>query len=134
MKSIIFIAALLSTAVLTYLYLDWGVLQILGAGLVVLVVYDLDGNGPVWRRTLMAFLAFAFMVAAHFVVTDSVIYSAELVGAVLLFLVSIGSVIGMLKHKPSDGSTLTAYFLGLIICAPLGFFFMYQGLTGLGYA
>jgi len=123
----------LGVAVATYMYLDWGILQILGAGLVVLVVYDLDEQGPVWRKAFTAFLAFAFMVAAHFVVTDSVIYSAELVGAGLLLLASIGFVFGMLKHKPGDGSTLTVFFLGLIICAPLGFFFLHQGLAGLGY-
>ncbi len=133
MKNFIIAALGLATAGATYLYLEWSVWQIIGAGLVLSVVFTIDERAPMWRRVLSTLFVFSLMVLAHFFVTDNVIYWGELVFAAFLFLMAILSLFGMMSHKPGDGSTLTAYFLGLIVCIPLGFLFLYQGLESLGY-
>ncbi|BCN92865.1 hypothetical protein THMIRHAM_06500 [Thiomicrorhabdus immobilis] len=130
-----FIVALLVlvSAVATYKYLDWGVLQIIGVAFVVALVYEIDEKGAVWRKTLWSSLAFSAMVLAHFWITDNSVYWIEVAGSVLLFMLAVALLFGILGHKPGDGSVLTVYFLGLVIIVPIAGILMYKGLAGVGY-
>ncbi len=129
---LVFILGLV-TAVATYVYLDWSIWQIFGVLFVVSFAYIADEEGPKWRQTLWAVLAFSLMVLAHFVVSDNILYWGELLLSAIFFLIAISALLALMNSKPGDGSVLTAYFLGLILCVPLGFLFLYQGLVGLGY-
>lgn len=133
MKNQVFISLGVTTAAATYIYLGWTIWQIIGAGLVLSAVFFIDERGPLWRRVLSALFVFSLMVLAHFFVTDTIFYWGELLLSAIFFLLAILSLFGAMSHKPGDGSTLTAYMLGLIICIPLGFLFLYQGLENLGY-
>jgi hypothetical protein len=133
MKNQILIFLGLATAAATYIYLDWTVWQIIGAAVVVMFASIVDEKGPKWRQTIWGMLAFLSMVLAHFVVTDTVIYWGELLLSAIFFLLAVSAIFALMNSKPGDGSVGTAYFLGLIICIPLGFWFLYQGLENLGY-
>ena len=133
MKELTLLGLWLATAVVSYIYLDWGVLQIIGVTFVVLFVNVADEKGPVWRRTLWSLFALVLMVLAHFIMTDDIVYWIELIGSTLLFLISVGLVLELMNSKPGDGSVLTVYVLGLIICVPIAGLLLYKGLSGLGY-
>ena len=117
----------------TYVYLDWGILQILGVAFVLLTVATIDENGPAWRRGLFVALTFSILVLGHFVVDDNLMSWGALILASVLFFICITFISEIFKFKPGDGSVLTAYVLGLIIIFPIAIFFLYQGMTGLGY-
>lgn len=133
MKNLIFAFLGLATAVASYIYLDWGVLQIIGVMLVVLFAFEADEKGPMWRKTLWSLLVLSLMILAHFFMTDDVIYWIELVGSALLFLISVGLIFALINPEHGAGSVLTFYALGVIICVPIAVLLLYKGLSGLGY-
>ncbi len=133
MKNQIFALLGLATAAATYIYLDWTIWQIIGAGIILSVVFTALETEPMWRRVLGTLFVFSLMVLGHFFVTDTVLYWGELLLSAIFFLLAISSLFGAMSHKPGDGSTLTGYMLGLIVCILLGFWFLYQGLESLGY-
>lgn len=118
---------------LTYVYLDWGILQIIGVMLVLAVVYELDEKGPKWRKLTWTMTAFGLMVMAHFFMADEAIYWIEIAGSVLLFLTAIGLFFSLATAGSGAGSVLTVYFLGIVLCVPIAIYLMILGLTGLAY-
>jgi len=130
---IVMTIVVLAIAIASYIYLDWGVLQITGVGFVVLLVYEIDEEGPAWRKSVWALLSFLVMVLAHFFVPDNAIYWIGLGFSALLFLAATASIIGLLNHKPGDGSTATLFFIILVISLPVGLLILYNGMVGLGY-
>jgi len=133
MKEIMATLVVLAAAIATYIYLDWSVLQIIGVAFLVLFASQVDEKGPVWRKTVWAMVTFSLTVLGHFFVSDNALYWIESVFSALLFALAAGSLIGMLKHKPGDGSTLTVYFLSLVISLPIALLLLYKGMTGLRY-
>jgi hypothetical protein len=126
-------ALVLSVAVATYMYLDWGVLQILGIGFLLTMAHEADEKGPAWRRILWVIFAFSLLVLGHFIIDDTLFYWGALLLSGLLFFISIAMLFNLFNSKPGDGSVLTVYFLGLIILFPVGVWVLYVGLEGLGY-
>ncbi|NPA73034.1 MAG: hypothetical protein GXO35_09435 [Gammaproteobacteria bacterium] len=117
----------------SYIYLDWGFLQILGASFLGMMAYQADQNGPVWRRLVWTLLTLALLVAGHFSLSDTVFYWGELVIALFLLLLAVSMVFSIMNHQPGDGSVLTIYALMLVFSLPLGAILLYKSLNGLGF-
>ena len=133
MSKFIIIFGILVSIVATYIYLDWGVMQIIGVGFALVFVNTADENGPVWRRTLLVTLAFALMVLGHFVINDNVMYWGALLLSSVLFIASFSCLYYLFNHEPGAGSTLTFAFLAMIVTAPFAFYVLFVGMNGLGY-
>lgn len=118
---------------LTYVYLDWGILQIIGVIFVLTFVYEMDEKGPKWRQILWTIAAFGVMVVAHFFMADNVVYWIEIAGSVLLFLIAITLFFSISTAGSGAGSVVTFYFLGIVFCVPIAIYLMTLGLTGLAY-
>lgn len=133
MTKFIITFGILATTVATYVYLDWGVMQILGVWIVLVAVNTANENGPVWRRALLVSLAFSLMVLGHFVISDNFMYWGALLLSCVLFIVSFTCLHYLFNAEPGAGSTLTFAFLGIIITAPIAIYVLYEGMNGLGY-
>jgi len=125
--------SILATAVASYMYLDWSIIQILGAAFVLVAVNTADEKGPVWRRTLLVSLTFSLMVLGHFVIYDSFMYWGALLLSGVLFITSISCLHYLFNAESGAGSTLTFAFLGIVSTAPIAIYVLYVGMSGLGY-
>ena len=118
----------------SYLILDWGFLQIFGAIFVMMMAFEIDERGSTWRRWMWALLSFDVMVLSHFFISESyiawglVLLSLILIFAILMIFIAIA------EYKSGDGSTITAYILGLIILIPITSGVIYKTMAAFGYA
>jgi len=117
----------------SYFILDWGFLQILGAIFLMSMAFEVDERGPIWRRWLWSFLMASVMLAGHFYLDESYIAWGLALLSVVLLLVILMIFIAIADYKSGDGSTITAYVLGLIITVPITGVVIYQTMAAFGY-
>lgn len=123
----------IATMVAAYVYLNWGIMQILGVAFILITVNAAVENKPAWQKNLLVIVVFSLMVLGHFVINDNIMNWGALLLSAVLLLICILLISGIYKLKPGDGSVLTAYVLGLIIFFPIAIYTLYQGMQGLGY-
>lgn len=124
---------IIAAMVATYVYLDWGFVQILGVAFVLAMVDTADKRGPVWRRGIWITLVFSLLVLGHFVIDDYFMYWGALLLAGLLFIISIALLYHLINPESGIGSVLTAYFIGLITLFPVAVYVLYVGMKGLEF-
>lgn len=73
------------------------------------------------------------MLAGHFYLDESYIsWGLALLSVVLIFVILM-IFIAIAGYKSGDGSTITAYVLGLIITVPITGVVIYQTMAAFGY-
>ena len=117
----------------SYFILDWGFLQIFGAIIVMMVAFESDEKGPVWRRWMWSLFSYDVMILGHFFIDDSVMNWALVLFSVLLIFIIVMILVGIKDYKTGDGSTITVYVLGLLIVVPITAFVIYKSLGSFGY-
>jgi len=117
----------------SYLILDWGILQIIGAIFVMTMVFSIDEKSPLWRRWTWSLLSFDVMVLAHFFIEDSILNWGLVLLSVVLIVIILFILAGMLDYKLGDGSTITFYFLALVIVIPITGVVIYKTVAAFGY-
>lgn len=125
--------SIIPTLIASYIYLDWGIMQLLGICFVIACIDSINEKRPVLQRVFWDLLALSLMVLGHFVIDDKFMDWGAILLSAILFFTSIALLYGLLNSKSGDGSVLTVYFLGIIIIFPLAIFILYQAMTGLGY-
>jgi len=123
----------IAAVIAAYVYLDWSILQILGAVFLLMFAFVSDEKGPIWRKTLWVVLVLLLMVLGHFMINDNVMYWGAILLSALLFIISFFLLMGLINPESGAGSVLTVYFLGVIILTPIAVWTLYTGLNGLGY-
>ncbi len=121
--------AFIAVAVLCYIYLDWGILQLLGVTFLVSAPFSAFEKLSTASRLLLSAIIFGLLVAAHFYLNDSIFYASGLLLSAVLYLVAIGCLLGLINHKPGDGSLLTLYFLCIVFTTPLATYVLYTSLS-----
>lgn len=128
-KAVVFIGV----PVGSYFILDWGFLQILGAIIVMMVAFEIDEKGPIWRRWMWSLFSYDVMILGHFFIDDSVMNWGLVLLSVLLIFIIVMILVGIKDYKTGDGSTITVYVLGLIIVVPITAVVIYKSLGSFGY-
>lgn len=117
----------------SYLILGWGFFQILGAIFVMTMAFELDEKGPVLRRWIWALLTFDVMILGHFYINDTYLAWGLVVLSSVLVIIILMIFNAIREYKTGDGSTITFYFLGLIVVIPITGLVIFNTLAAFGY-
>jgi len=132
LKSLAPFLIFITMAIITYIYLDWSILQIIGVSFLLIAADSAVDKKATWVRYLAVVTAFGVLVLGHFYIDDSWMNWGTLVISGILFIAAISALFGLINSKRGDGSVLTVMFLVFIISLPLAIYTLYSGLTGLG--
>ncbi len=125
--------AFIAIATLCYLFLDWGILQLIGVTFVVSAPFSAFEKLSTASRLLLSAILFGLLVAAHFYLDDSIFYALGLLLSAVLYLVAAICLRGIIKPQAAIGSLLTVYFLGTILLTPLATYVLYTSLHKLAW-
>jgi hypothetical protein len=133
LKSSVLFAAVVGGVVTAYVYLEWGVLQILGAIFLMMFAFQADEKGPAWRRYFWSLLTAGLMVLGHFYLDEAwTAWGSALLSVVMMLIVG-AILVGIKEYKAGDGSSITFYILGLFITIPITVYVVYKTLGAFGY-